>query len=816
MLICVLTVLTETQTAMSRIYHLLLVLGAVLATTGCKQECNDKFTRFVDPTIGSGAHGHVFVGANVPFGGVQLGPTNISQGWDWTSGYHESDSTVIGFAHTHLSGTGIGDKGDILFMPMTGFNGWSEAEYLSTYDREREVAEAGYYSTYLNRYGITAEMTATPRTGFQKYTFPATDSATILINLERGIGWDKLTKSALKVNSGKDKSCSASYGDVDTQWADVNSNRNVVQGVRLSEGWAKDDRVYFYAEFSKPIKNIADNDGGSKYLLDFGKMRKGENIEVRVGISGVSVKEAQENLYAEQKITLKKVRMQIKNKQIKFPHLFGLTLFNTNTNTEDYLYETPARKKGLSFKDVRQKACQAWNDVLGKIDVETNDTARLRTFYTALYHASFFPAIFSDVSGAYRGADGKNYGNPGHDVYTIFSIWDTYRSAHPLYTITEPKRVSDFINTFIRIYEQQGKVPVWHLAGNETDCMVGFPSVMVIADAILKDIPGFDVNQAYGAIKAYENLDERGLRQIREIGWIPADQEGESVAKALEYCIADWSVAQAAKKLGKTEDYEHFLERSKGYTKYFDSTDGFFKGLLVDGSRRTPFSPLHSQHRGDDFCEGNAWQYLWLVPHDFEGLFALFPDEAAVEAKLDQTFTIPYEATDGSSPDISGLIGQYAQGNEPNHSTIYAYAYLGKQWKTAKLARQIMDELFHDGRDGLCGNEDAGQMSAWYVFNALGFYPANPTNGAFVLGSPVFDKATISLPGDKKFTVTTANNSKDNIYIQSVKLNGTDYPKSYITYDDIMAGGTLEIEMGPTPNETFGSSSENRPRSEML
>ncbi len=745
---------------------------AVIAAAGCKQEQGDRYTQFVDPTIGSGAHGHVFVGANVPFGAVQLGPTNISQGWDWCSGYHESDNTVIGFAHTHLSGTGIGDKGDLLFMPMTGFNGWGEREYMSTYDRGREVAEAGYYSTYLDRYGITAEMTATARTGLHRYTFPATDSAYILINLEKGIGWDKLTKYAVKADfKGADGSGgSMTGGDRDFEdWVQITKGTNVIQGCRMSEGWAKDDRVYFYAVFSNPVYGVTQNN--PKLLVNLGKLIKNENVEVRVGISGVSIAEAKANLEAE--------------------------------------------SSKLSFDRARINAQKAWDDVLGKIEVETDDTARLRTFYTALYHASFFPAIFSDVSGAYRGADGKNYRNPGHDVYTIFSLWDTYRAAHPLYTITEPERVSDFINTFIGIYGQQGKVPVWHLAGNETDCMVGFPSVMVIADAILKDIPGFDVDRAYEAIKAYENLDERGLKQIREIGYIPADQEGESVAKALEYCIADWAIAQVAKKLGKTEDYEHFLARSKGYTKYFDSSDGFFKGLLADGSRRTPFSPLHSQHRGDDFCEGNAWQYLWLVPHDFEGLFALFLSEAAVEEKLDLTFTIPYEATEGSSADISGLIGQYAQGNEPNHSTIYAYAYLGKQWKTAKLARQIMDEQFHDGRDGLCGNEDAGQMSAWYVLNALGFYSANPSNGAFVLGSPVFDKATISLPDGKKFSVIANNNSKDNIYIQSVKLNGADYTRSYITYADIMQGGTLEIEMGPQPNVEFGIAPENRPRSVM-
>lgn len=359
-------------------------------------------------------------------------------------------------------------------------------------------------------------------------------------------------------------------------------------------------------------------------------------------------------------------------------------------------------------------------------------------------------------------------------------------------------------------------MPVWHLAGNETNTMVGFPSIQLIADAILKDIPGFDVEKAFEAMKAYEMLDERGLKQIRELGYIPADQELESVAKAMEYCISDWSIAQAAKKLGKMDDYEHFLKRSQGYRQYFDAGTEFFRGKKADGEWRTPFNPLWSTHREDDYCEGNAWQYLWMVPHDFEGLFALFPSMEAAENKLDSTFTVPYDGGPNSSPDISGLIGQYAQGNEPNHSTIYAYAYMGKQWKTAKLARQIMDDFFDNTPEGLCGNEDMGQMSAWYVFNALGFYPANPVNGAFVLGSPVFEKVTFPVGEGKDFTVVTKNNSKENIYIQSVKLNGKEYTKAYITYRDIMDGGKLEMVMGPQPNEAFGAGAEDRPVSEML
>lgn len=752
---------------------------AVAACSAPATTTTNDLAQWVDPTIGSGGHGHVFVGANVPFGAVQLGPSNITEGWDWCSGYHISDTTVIGFAHTHLSGTGIGDKGDILLMPMTGKTGLKASQYLSGYTHAKETAEAGYYSTHLDRYGIDAELTATLRTGYHRYTFPATDSARIMINLYDGIGWDAARD--LKITAVND---------------------STVEGYRLSKGWANDDRVYFVAQFSKPFKNLeifADTTiipaqkarpkspdspqakarpeltviiPDSYSILDFGTVTAGEQIIARVAISGVSVEGARANMLAE---------------------------------ATDW-----------DFDGKRVAARTAWNNLLGKITVESKDTVSLRNFYTAIYHASFFPSVFNDVTNEYRGADGMIYTDTTFTPRTILSLWDTYRSAHPLYTIISPESVPDFMNTFIKIYEQQGKVPVWHLAGNETNCMVGYPSIQVMADAILKGFTGFDVEKAYEAMKAYELLNENGLNYIREKGYFPADSTVESVAMALEYCISDWSIAQVAKKLGKMDDYKHFMERSKGYAKYFDPSDRFMKGLMSDGTRRTPFNPDYSSHRGDDFCEGNAWQYTWLAPHDFEGLIALYPSEADAEAKLDSTFTVPFDGGPNASPDVSGLIGQYAQGNEPNHSTIYAYAYMGRQWKSAKLARQVMDEMFFDTPEGICGNEDAGQMSAWYVFNALGFYPANPSNGAFVFGSPIFEKVTFPVNGGKNFTVESKNNSKQNIYIQSVTLNGKPYEKAYITYADIMAGGNLVFNMGPEPNKEFGTAPENRPRSEMF
>ncbi len=742
-------------------------------TADAKKNTQD-LARYVDPLIGSGGHGHVFVGASVPFGLVQLGPSNITQGWDWCSGYHYSDSTLIGFAHTHLSGTGIGDKGDILLMPVTGNNtGVKAADYLSTYTHDNETAQAGYYTLTDNRYGIRAELTATARTGFHRYTFPAADTARVLVNLFKGIGWDAATECHITA-----------------------VNDRTVEGYRLSRGWAADDRVYFYAEFSKPFTLTVSADTtvipermrpdkvtiptrtlimpDCYGVLDFGPVEEGEVIEARVAISGSNIEGARANFAAE-------------------------------------------AAPGVTFDAVREAARADWNDLLGHIRVESSDTARLRTFYTALYHASIFPALFSDANHTYRGADGQVYTDETFQSYTIFSLWDTYRAAGSLYTITAPERAGNYVATFIKIYEQQGKLPVWHLAGNETDCMVGFSSVQIMADAILKGIPGFDVEKAYEAMKAYARLDERGLKAVREQGWIPGDLENESVAKALEYSNSDWAIAQVAKKLGRTEDYNYFIGRSKNYKRYFDTTDCFLKGVMADGSFRTPFNPLYSSHREDDYCEGNAWQYLWMVTHDFEGLFALFPSPEAAEAKLDSTFTIPYDGGPDASPDISGLIGQYAQGNEPNHSTIYAYAYMGRQWKTAALANRIMTEFFNDTPEGLCGNEDCGQMSAWYVFNALGFYPANPSNGAYVFGSPAFEKVSFPVGSKgKTFEVTALNLSPENIYIQSVKLNGKAYDKAYITYAEIMAGGKLEFTMGPQPNKEFGTAPESRPRSEML
>lgn len=676
------------------------------------------YTNYVDPTIGSGGHGHVFVGANVPRGMVQLGIVNVSEGWDWCSGYHVSDTTVIGIAHTHLSGTGIGDKGDVMFMPVVGspeFDG--KTKYLSKYDKDSEVAEAGYYKTHLSRYGVDVELTASERVGFHRYTYPDGEVPQIVVNLKQGIGWDKYVSGEVRM-----------------------INDSTVVGERISKGWANDDRVFFVAQFNSKITKIDTVQGYA--LISFEQVNP---LLASVAISAVDVEGAKLNLDAEKK----------------------------------------------PFDVARSQAKQKWNDALSVIDVKGGTEEQLKTFYTALYHTNFFPSLFNDVNGNYRGADGKTH-NSTSDTYTVFSLWDTYRAAHPLFTITEPKNVAVMINTMLDIYDQQGKLPVWHLWGNETDCMVGFGSVQVLGDAIMKNIPGFDYNRAYNAMKAYAELDERGLKEIREMGFVPADKDVESVARAMEYAISDWAVAQVAQKLGDSVNYQKFKTRSESYKKYFDKGDNFVKGIMSDGTFRTPFDPAHSTHREDDFCEGNSWQYSWMVPHDFKGLISLYSSPEAAEAKLDSLFNTPYVPFGNASPDISGMIGQYAHGNEPSHSTIYAYEALGKPEKTAKLSRFILDSLYSANPDGLSGNEDAGQMSAWYILNAMGIYQPNPALGEFVITSPLFEEVTINLQNGKKFTVKTID-KQNKLYHKSARLNGKPYSKTTINYNDIMQGGLLEL-----------------------
>ena len=740
-----------------KVFKTVFLIAAALFSFSCQLQENavqeTDYTQFVDPYIGSDYHGHVFVGANVPFGAVQLGPNNETQGWDWCSGYHYSDSILIGFAHTHLSGTGIGDLGDIVFMPVSDVykpevDKDSAYNWKSTYSHDRETVEPGYYSVHVERYNIDAELTTTERVGFHKYSYNAGENSFVIVDLKYGTGWDMLTDGLIE--------------QVDN---------NGIRGHRMSRGWARDQRVFFYTEFSKEIErfeilNSNEKQGVVTALIEF---KGAGELLAKTAISPVSTDGAKANLEAE--------------------------------------------ARSLNFDDAKTAAKEKWNNELAKIKIETKSLADKRTFYTALYHTMIAPSLFNDITGEYRGANREVKPNPGYETYTTFSLWDTYRAAHPLFTLVQQERVNDFINSMLAIYRQQGKLPIWHLHGNETNTMVGYSAVPVIADAYLKGFRGFDAELAFEAMKTSAMLDERGLDYVKSQGFIPADSQVESVARAMEYAIDDWTIAAMATAMGKTEDAEYFAERSKYYRNYFDESTGFMRGKMADGSWRTPFSPIFSQHREDDFCEGNAWQYTWLVPHDVEGLIELFGSEEAFVTKLDSLFTIPSTQVEGASADITGLIGQYAHGNEPSHHTTYLYAWVGQQWKTAEKVREICTTMYTDQPDGLCGNEDCGQMSAWYVFSSLGFYPVNPANGAYVFGSPLFDKAEIQLPEGKTFKVVAENNSKENIYIQSATLNGQPYEKTFITHKDILNGGELVFVMGKEPNQEFGKAMENRPKS---
>lgn len=694
------------------------------------------YTQYVNPFIGTGGHGHVFLGANVPFGNIQAGPTQKKQGWDWCSGYHYSDSTVIGFGQMHLSGTGIGDLGDVSLLPMT-----NPSQREVKFSHRAEYVRPGYYSVMLAS-GIRVELTATQRVAFHRYSFPAdATKGYIALNLAQGIGWDKMTSCKFKQESDK-----------------------TITGFRMSEGWAKDQRVYFVAEFSEPVK-LEENERDTIGI--FSVASTNQPLLVKVGISAVSVENARENM------------------QQELP--------------------------GWNFASVVAKANADWNRELSKIAIKTQDERAKRIFYTALYHTMIAPSVFSDVNGEYRGADGKTHKGDFTD-YTTFSLWDTYRAAFPLMTLIQPEMQRDLAETMLHIFKQQGKLPVWHLMGNETDCMVGNPGIPVLVDIALK---GFNVDKkaVFEAVKASAMRDERGMGLLKKYGYIPCDldPEKETVAKGLEYALADACIAKLAKQLGKTEDYKYFYKRSQSYRDfYFDKQTKFMRGVTSDHKFREPFDPFSTVHRQDDYTEGNAWQYVWLVPHDVHGLVAAFGGEKPFVSKLDSLFIVNGDMGADASPDITGLIGQYAHGNEPSHHILYMYNYVGQPWKGADKIRYVLANLYHDDFDGLSGNEDVGQMSAWYILSSVGFYQVDPAGGRYVFGSPLFDEATLNVGNGKTFRVVAHNNSSENKYIQSAKLNGKPYTRSYIDFKDIVRGGTLEFVMGNKPSQ-FGVKPSDRP-----
>ena len=701
---------------------LLAVCFSVTAATAATQ----NLTQYVNQYVGTGGHGHTFMGANVPFGLVQLGPTEPTRGWDWCSGYYYDDDELIGFGHMHLSGTGIGCLGDVAFLPVKDFKQTS-----TRFKHEAEKVHPGYYSVQLTDPNVLVELTATERCGFHRYTFKNGAKAQLALDLSQCIGWDKLNDCLLTQESA-----------------------TRLTGFRRSNGWAADRRIYFSIDFSQPV-TVHRLDSMERVVVSVADNTK--PLLVKVALSPVSIDKAKLNMQAE--------------------------------------------LAGWDFDAAVKQADEAWNRELARIEIQTNDQTKKRVFYTAMYHLMTSCSKFNDVDREYRGADGKVH-KADFTNYTTLSLWDTYRAAHPLMTVAFPEMQRDFAQTFLNIYKQQGRLPVWHLMGSETDCMVGNPGAIVLADLTMK---GFveDKELALEALKATQMKDIRSLGLLKEHGYIPwnLEPENETVAKALEYCAADDGVAKVAKLLGKKDDYEYFFNRSRSYKKYYDPETRFLRAVDTDGKFRLPFNPFFAEHRTNDYTEGNAWQYTFLVPHDVKGLIKLFGSDKAFMSKLDSLFFVEGWAGDNASPDMSGMTGQYAHGNEPSHHVIYMYNYAGRPDKAAPLLRKMLNEMYLDQPDGLSGNEDVGQMSAWYILSSVGLYQVDPVGGRFVIGSPLFDKATVNVGGGKTFTVVAKNNSDKNIYVQSARLNGKTLKNSYVDFNDIRHGGTLELVMGPKPSK---------------
>ncbi len=722
---------------------------------------SQNYTSYVDPLIGSGGHGHVFVGANVPFGELQVGPMNIFKGWDWCSGYHYSDSIIVGFSHTHLSGTGCSDLGDISLMPYMGKERTSQGRQedisgsaSSYFKHANESVAPGFYSVKLDN-GVNVELTATDHVGLHHYIYTGNETPRLLIDLKTGID-------------------SRSY---ETYIRRVDDH--TVEGFRFAHGWAPFHKTFFYATFSRPIKSLdvfSDDTPQGKNELQ-GRNVKGNvtfadsdrDLLVKVAISSVSCANAEMNL-----------------------------------NTE---------LPGWDFSATRKAAVDKWNKWLGIISVEGNDTDK-KVFYTALYHMFIAPTQYADVNGDFRGMDDKVYTGNKFRNYSTFSLWDTYRTLQPLMTILSPRLVSDEVNSMLSIYDQNGKLPIWPLLSGETNCMPGYSSVPVIADAYLKGIGGFDADRALRyMVSTATNPKQNGVPELMKYGYIPADKKREATSINLEYAADDWGLALMAKKMGCEDIYNTFIKRGLSYNMLFDSKIEKIHPKMTDGTWYEPYDPFLANHRNGvgDFTEGNGWEYTFMVPQDPEGLISAHGGDKAFVKNLDELFIAKGDLGEGAPPDVSGMVGQYAHGNEPNHHIPYLYVYAGEQWKTAARIRSLMHQFYKADPDGYAGNEDCGQMSSWLVSSALGFYQVNPSNGVYVFGSPLFKEASIKLENGKIFRIIAKNNSDKNIYIKSAKLNGRSYSKSFITYDDIMRGGTLELTMDSKPNKSFGASKVNRP-----
>jgi predicted alpha-1,2-mannosidase len=702
----------------------------------------------VDPFIGTGGHGHTYPGATVPFGMVQLSPDNGTQGWDWSSGYHYGDSLLAGFSHTHLSGTGVGDLCDISIMPSTLLMN-DTAAYRTAFSHSKEVAQPGYYGVYLSKEMVWAELTTTPHCGMHKYTFPKTNNAKIKLDLGFAINMDKPAQCHLK-----------------------KINDSLFVGYRMSTGWAKNQYVAFAIQLSKKPKkkfvyenkNLYDADDVTAQKVDAVwqfDTKEGEQILVKVGLS-----------------------------------------YKDTDGALASLQEIPV----WNFDLVKKAAQNYWEKELRAILVKSADLNFLKTFYTALYHTYLAPVTFTDVNYDYT-INGKLLANSkGATRYTIHSLWDTFRAANPLLTITQPGRVPDIINSYLNFYEVEGLLPVWDLHYNETNCMTGYHAIPVIADAILKNMPNIDYYKAYDAMVVTSIQKQRGTPDYIKYGYLPQDKHSTSATITLEYAYDDWCIAQVAKRLGKQADYETYMKRAQFYKNIFDKQTGFFRAKNSNGKFAEPFDPMRSETDSTaHYTEGTAWQHSFFVLHDVEGFANLHGGRGKLTQKLDSLFTVSSNITGNHvPPDVSGLIGQYAHGNEPSHHIAYMYSCLGEPWKAAEKVREICSTMYNTTPEGLVGNEDCGQMSAWYIFTALGFYPYNPATGDYVFGSPLINGAQITLPNGKVFAIDVMNNSNVNKYIDKVILNGEEYPYTYLKHADIMHGGNLKIIMSNKPNKKWG------------
>lgn len=719
-------------------YYLLFVFTLFFISCKTKQDPTKKkgeqsLVSYVNPFVGTGGHGHTYPGATLPFGMIQLSPDTRLEGWDGCSGYHYSDKYIYGFSHTHLSGTGVSDYGDILLMPTNTvvFNNGTDGKkgYRSKFSHNKEKASPGFYQVFLEDTNIDVSLTVSNRSGKHRYQFPKKSKQVIILDLEHR---DEVLDSKLTIH-----------------------NKQSVSGYRFSKAWATDQRLFFDLEFSRPYKKVTflnDKQEGKKVKAAFEfDETESDIIEVSIGISPV--------------------------------------------DEEGALHNWQLELETKPFDTIKKEAEAIWEEQLNKIVVETYQPEDKINFYTALYHTMLAPNLYQDIDGRYRDMDMKVHQTDEHSYYTVFSLWDTYRATHPLFTIIEQNRTNDFIKTFIKKYETGGIMPIWDLSANYTGCMIGYHAVPVIADAYIKGIRNYDVEKAFEAMKYSATRDKLGLDSYKKFGFIPVEKESESVSKTLEYAYDDWTIAQMAKALGKKEDYKRFLQRAQFYKNVYDPETKFMRGRF----RNTWFAPFDPYEVNFNYTEANSWQYSFYAPQDVSGLIELMGGEKKFENQLDKLFTAKDKTSGRHQVDITGLIGQYAHGNEPSHHMAYLYNYIKQPQKTQSRVRQILRELYKNTPDGISGNEDCGQMSAWYVFSALGFYPVTPGSDEYIIGSPLVKSAIINLENGKQFKIEAPNNSEKNKYIKSLSLNRKNYQKTYIKHQDIVQGGTLVFEMDKNP-----------------